>query len=530
MHSNPRALESLNPINVVESLSILNHKCYIIKPMIKTASQYHSYTSYKRGRMGGHYLDWQNQPDVFKKYQGVTPIPLADEILSLKKDLWSVLKETDIDPACRNMDINHLSLILRLTCTLTARARHGTEDFFFRSAASAGALYPTEIYMATRGVKGLEDGLYHFAIHGHGLTPVRHHDISVHIPGLVMPPAEKLPVITFFFTVIFFRSAWKYRDRAYRYHLLDTGHVIENLALSLNAMKIPFYLSYDFDDTGINRLLAVDDSKEVCLAVAHIPGLDNVHDSHIKDIQPLPDDILQASIVSMKETNYPAIQEIHRAGYMSETKHDLALDIPETPALIPESWNNLADLQLNTHYAQYPECLFKRRSGRNFVNRAIGKNTLLSLLDSLCLDKKNMTQHTIGSQLLTVGFLAGNIESLNPGLYILDTVKKRFGMIFPASLMADMARACLEQEWLRNAGVHFLFISDLKIIDQTYGPRGYRYAMMTAGRMGQRIYVAASSMNLSCCGIGAFYDDEVEGLIGLDRDSRLLYLVAAGMK
>jgi SagB-type dehydrogenase family enzyme len=498
--------------------------------MIESASQYHSHTSYKRGRMGGHCLDWQNQPDVFKKYQGVTPIPLPDEVPSFKKGLWSVLKETDTDPACRKMDINHLSLILRLTCTLTARTRHGAEDFFFRSAASAGALYPTEIYVATRGVKGLGDGLYHFAIHGHGLSPVRDHDISVHIPGLVIPPAKKLSVITLFFTAIFFRSSWKYRDRAYRYHLLDTGHVIENLDLALKAMKVPFNLSYDFDDTGINRLLGVDDSKEVCLAVAHIPGLDNVHDSEMKDVQTLPDHILKASILSMKETDYPAIQEIHRAGYMSETKHDLAPDIPETPALIPESWHNLADLPLNPHYAQYPECLFKRRSGRNFVNEAIGKNMLSSLLDSLCLDRINMPRDTIGHQLLTVGFLAGNIESLNPGLYILDTIKKRFGMIFAGNLMGDMARACLEQEWLRNAGIHFLFISDLNPIDRTCGPRGYRYAMMTAGRMGQRIYVAATSMNLGCCGIGAFYDDEGEGLIGLDRDSRLLYLVAVGMK
>jgi len=511
-----------------DSLSILTDKCYIIRIMIKTASQYHSHTSYQRGRMGGHYLDWQNQPDVFKKYQGVNPIPLPDEMPSFKKGLWSVLKETDTDPACRKMDINHLSLILRLTCTLTAKARHGAEDFFFRSAASAGALYPTEIYVATRGVRGLGDGLYHFAIHGHGLSPVRDHDISVHIPGLVIPPAEKLPVLTFFFTAIFFRSSWKYRDRAYRYHLLDTGHVIENLDLALKAMKIPFNLSYNFDDTGINRLLGVDDSKEVCLAVARIPGLDNVHDLHMKDVQTPPDDILQASIVSMKETDYPAVQEIHRAGYMSEAKHHLDTDIPGTPALIPESWHNLADTPLNAHYAEYPECLLKRRSGRNFVNEPMGKNNLLSLLDSLCVDK-NMPRETIGHQSLTVGFLSGNIKSLTPGLYILDTIKKRFGRVFAGNLMGDMARACLEQEWLTSAGVHFLFITDLNLVDRTYGPRGYRYTMMTAGRMGQRIYVAATSMNLGCCGIGAFYDDEGGSLIGLDRDS-ILYLVAVGMK
>ncbi len=519
----------MNPVNSVETLSILNHKCYVIKIMIKTASQYHSHTSYRRGSMGGHSLDWQNQPDVFKKYQGVIPISLPDEIPSLKKGLWSVLKELHIEkPSFRKMDMHDLSLILRLTCTLTAKARHGTEDFFFRSAASAGALYPTEIYVATREVTGLDNGLYHFAIRGHGLFPVRGHDISEHFAALINPPIKKLPIITFFFTAIFFRSSWKYRDRAYRYHLLDTGHVIENLDLGLKAMKIPFTLSYDFDDAGINQLLGVDDSKEVCLAVGHIPGLDDVDDSDMEEVKPVPDNILKASTVSIKETDYPAIREIHRAGYMYKAKGHADTDLPETPALIKRSWRMLADQPLNADYTEYPECLFKRRSGRNFMNEAIKKNSLLSLLDSLCLDEREMPEDSIRHPLLTVSFLAGNIESLDPGLYTLDMIKKRFGMISSGNLTADMARACLDQEWLRNAGVHFLFISDLTLIDRIYGPRAYRYSMMAAGRMGQRIYIAATSMGLGCCGIGAFYDNETAGLIGLDRDSRLLYLVAVG--
>ncbi|MBW1733381.1 MAG: nitroreductase family protein [Deltaproteobacteria bacterium] len=46
--------------------------------------------------------------------------------------------------------------------------------------------------------------------------------------------------------------------------------------------------------------------------------------------------------------------------------------------------------------------------------------------------------------------------------------------------------------------------------------------------MGERIYLAASSLGLGCCGIGAFYDEEARDLLGLNRESRVLYLVDVG--
>jgi len=139
-----------------------------------------------------------------------------------------------------------------------------------------------------------------------------------------------------------------------------------------------------------------------------------------------------------------------------------------------------------------------------------------------------MPEETILHQPLTIGFLAGNIEFTDPGLYVLDTKKKRFGMITGSNVIPGMTRACLDQEWLRNAAIHFLFISNLYLLDKRYGPRGYRYIMMEAGRLGQRIYIASTALNLGCCGIGAIYDNEAADLLGLNKDSRLLYLVAVG--
>ena len=64
--------------------------------------------------------------------------------------------------------------------------------------------------------------------------------------------------------------------------------------------------------------------------------------------------------------------------------------------------------------------------------------------------------------------------------------------------------------------------------DRTWGPRGYRYAMLAAGRLGQTIYLGATALGLGCCGIGALYDEEARQLLGLNKKAALLYLVAAG--
>lgn len=101
-------------------------------------------------------------------------------------------------------------------------------------------------------------------------------------------------------------------------------------------------------------------------------------------------------------------------------------------------------------------------------------------------------------------------------------------MVAAGEFMARSTSMCLDQEWLVNAGVHFLFLANLEMIERTWGPRGYRYAMLTAGRLGQRLYVAAEAMGMGCCGIGALYDGEAMDMLGLNESSWLLYLVAAG--
>jgi nitroreductase len=52
--------------------------------------------------------------------------------------------------------------------------------------------------------------------------------------------------------------------------------------------------------------------------------------------------------------------------------------------------------------------------------------------------------------------------------------------------------------------------------------------MIEAGRFGQRLYLGATALGFGCCGVGTFYDSEAAEFLGLNPESRLLYLVAVG--
>jgi SagB-type dehydrogenase family enzyme len=493
--------------------------------MGNSSYQYHQDTSYDRHAMTGHALDWANQPAVFKGYEGIQPLDLPQEMDLPKRPLCFLMKgrdEHDGPP-----DIMALSRILFLTNTFTARARHPDGDFYYRSAASAGALYPTEIYVASCGIDGLGDGLYHFAIHRHALHPLRQGDYASHILAITQSQKDRAPALTFFLTAILFRSAWKYRDRSYRYHLLDTGHVAENLALALRVHNRAVNLSYDFDDQRVNRFLGIDETREVTLAIAHVFGGEPVAERRESEVPDLSQTIREASIVSAKEVDYPGIGAMHRAGV------DIGKGtIPETEmlrnvGLIHQGWSKIETPTDWPEDMGYPDVLFHRRSRRNFVNKPVPKEVFTGFLQALCNEGLSVSKSVYGSSVAT-GFLVNRVEGMAEGFYVLDPEHKGTAMVRQGAFTDKMARICLDQRWLANAGVHFLFLTNLHVLERTWGSRGYRYALLTAGRMGQRLYITATAMGLGCCGIGALYDGEAASLLGLNETSRLLYLVAVG--
>ncbi len=500
----------------------------IEESMKQTAGLYHEKTSYDRSKMGGHILDWQNQPETLKRYEGRETVAMPREMPLPGEDLLSLYEgpcKTRISNG--GFGLAELSKILLLTYTLTSQSRHANGMFYYRSAASAGALYPTEIYVMSHGVGGLDHGIYHFSIHDHSLVKLRDGRFSGAVNRFVNDRASAGSPLAFFLTAIFARSAWKYGNRSYRYHLLDTGHVLENLHLSLKALGYPFENTFDFEDQRVNHLLGLDEEREVALAVCRVGGkLDSPEVFDPPVIEDLPETVKKASQVSPREIEAPLVRAAHNAGYdlnSGETDLNMCQDlgiIPKTRIpVFPESRPE-PDLL-------YPEAVFRRRSSRNFVAETLPVSHLYALLNVIIeTDCGGMDPyaHSICS-----GVLTSDVESLGDGFYLVDEKKAPLSLVKPGDLTGAMSRICLDQGWMAGASLHFMFMTNMALLEGAWGPRGYRYAMMTAGLMGERLYLAASALGLGCCGIGAFYDGEASRLLGLNETSRILYVVSLGI-
>jgi SagB-type dehydrogenase family enzyme len=495
--------------------------------MTDHVQEFHRRTSYERGKTAGPPLDWANEPDAFKIYPGLETISLVPPANGPEDYVSDLLGENLQFDHHFEMDFAKLSRILNNTHAMTAKARYKDKDFFYRSIASAGALYPFELYVGATNIAGLDDGIYHHAVGLQSLAVLGKGSILPELARGVQLSEATRPTAVFFITAIFFRSAWKYRTRAYRYHLLDSGHMLENLTLALKAMRAPYTLYYDFDDTVINQLLGLDPKREVCLAIACALGKD--YESQIQE-EPakIPHEARRASQVAHVEIDYPAIRKMHRLSTpildtmdQPEMIDHLGLKpLQQTKIMLPEKWPELVT---------YPEAVFRRRSLRNFVRGELKAEIFTGFLKILCSEDSSREDAPSGlNKSIAVGFLANESTGLEPGFYLLDRKAAAVSLVAPGLFMERMAHICLDQEWLANCSIHMLFMANLQVLNETRGPRGYRHAFLASGRLGQRLYVGAASMRIGCCGIGAFYDYEASELLGLNSASKLLYLVGIG--
>lgn len=499
--------------------------------MIATCEAYHRLTSYDRNRMSGHALDWANQPAVFKDYPGLEMLPLPPVGAEEPAAVSQVVHQQAPAGARLAISLPQLSRVFALAYRLTARSRHAGGDFYYRSVPSAGALYPTELYVATHALPGLPDGLYHYAIGRHGLVPLRSGNF-LDDPATDSPPDPTVPVpsLVFLVTAIFFRSAWKYRARSYRYHLMDSGHLTESLVLALKASSFPGELIFDFDDQDVNAFLECDPAREGCLAMVSVGGKGSgLLGEAVKAASRLPESVQAASQVALREVTYPVLQEFHAASSRVVEPMAPLPDMIQAVGGFPVSWRPLPPCEAWPEQLNFGEAVGRRRSHRNFIRKAIPWTTFHALTTLLspsgqATDRRSLLQQ----QSVALGFVVGNVEELDPGCYWLDRSQNLLGLAKVGEFTALMAHTCLDQEWLEQASLHCFLATNLEILEEAWGARGYRYAMLTAGRLGQQIYLAATAFGLGCCGIGAFYDGEAAALLGLNEASVMLYLLAVG--
>jgi SagB-type dehydrogenase family enzyme len=178
------------------------------------------------------------------------------------------------------ISLQTLTALLRAAYGETFDNADGVFPRSFRTVPSAGALYPLEIYVHSVHVQGLDAGLYHYDAARDVVRLVREGDGSRFIAeGLVQGNISLEASLMFFLTGLPRRSTFKYRERGYRFMLIEAGHVAQNLSLAAAALGLGALCIGGYRDEKIDEFLGIDGLDHASLylvAVGHETDSGNV--------------------------------------------------------------------------------------------------------------------------------------------------------------------------------------------------------------------------------------------------------------
>lgn len=230
----------------------------------------HDFNRYARA-LG--YMDWANQPDPFRRYEGAPlyTLPLLEAGDEPVSPPYESLFSSPPIPA-QPLTLNSLSRFFEYSLSITAWKEYGGNRWALRSNPSSGNLHPTEGYLLIRETAELplKPGLYHYAPKEHGLEH-RWHGSTEAIEALLQP----FPAQAFFvgLSSIHWREAWKYGERAFRYCQHDVGHALGTLRIAGAALGWRVFLLAGLDDRTIGALLGLDRLHEFDRAESEFPEL-----------------------------------------------------------------------------------------------------------------------------------------------------------------------------------------------------------------------------------------------------------------
>jgi SagB-type dehydrogenase family enzyme len=212
------------------------------------------------------------RPPVYKNYPAAARIPLPKPAFEKTESLWSILNQRRSRRRYtpEPISIETLASLLWATQGITLSAR----EYQFRTAPSAGALYPVETYLAIHRVSGLRQGIYHFNVLDFALEEIAQGSFGEHLIRAALDQAMAgRGAVLFIWTAIVLRSMWKYRNRCIRYIFMDVGHIAQNLQVAATAIGLGCCSMGAFYDDEINQILRVDGEGETAIYLAAVGNL-----------------------------------------------------------------------------------------------------------------------------------------------------------------------------------------------------------------------------------------------------------------
>lgn len=182
------------------------------------------------------------------------------------------------------------------------------------------------------------------------------------------------------------------------------------------------------------------------------------------------------------------------------------------------------------------EALAHRRSGRNFDGRPLTAEMLASLLWAaygVNAERGRLAMRTAPSAGATypveLHVVVNACQEVQPGLYRYDGPDHRLVDLALGDVSGATAAALLDQSFVANAAAVLVWTAVTARCERRYQQRAYRYIYLEAGHQAQNVLLAAVAMGLVACPVGAFFDDELSALLGLDGAAEIpLYAVSVG--
>ena len=491
---------------------------------LDAAQRYH--TSTKRV-----YLPLQHKPLAYKPYSTLAPHVLPTEFSSLTvPTLEAVSEPVRVKSVEPTLDLASLAALLFYSAG-RIRRRHfaGAGEVTFRAASSAGGLYPIEVYVVCGDLSDLAAGVYHFSPMDFALRGLRNGDyrgmLSQAAGGdstLAAAPA------TLIFSAVFWRSAWKYQARSYRYCFWDNGTIAANVLATATAMSLPAEALLGFVDDEVNRLIGVDGQREASLSLISIGPATTRSSQVIAD--PLPPLSLETetALTANEEIDYPEMSRLHSAS---------ALTTPGEVVAWQGVFEKQREQRVEPTYPLHPqapasrslgETIRQRGSTRRFTRESMSFAQLSAILSCATTPIPADFLSPNGASLLHIYLIVNAVEGIPSGAYVYSPTDQTLGSLQAGAFRQEAGHLCFEQALGADASVVAFFMADLNRVLQHLGNRGYRAAQWEAGTIGGKLYLCAYALGLGASGL-TFFDDEVSTFFAPHAEGKsAIFVVALG--
>ncbi|MBS0170651.1 MAG: SagB/ThcOx family dehydrogenase [Nitrospira sp.] len=511
------------------------------------------------------FLDWANQPNPFRRFEGtrLMPLPLLGPDDEPRSPSYEAIYRSG-SVASQPPTIRTLSRFFELALGLSAWKRAGESEWALRNNPSSGNLHPTEGYvlLPPRDEWELPPGLYHYAPKEHGLelrSECPPESITKLLAGF--PPGAFL----FGLSSVHWREAWKYGERAFRYCNHDVGHALGSARIAAATLGWKMALLDGVDQNHVALVLGTHRAEDYGEAEPEHPDC-------LAVIWPQERVSRDASLVTGETADLPlcldpaAVKDLvagpwHGKANRLSREHGVHWDAIDEAAeaswktsVEPRAIHPSQSLFLSgrghiSHTAVGAAAIIRqRRSAVAFDARtAMPSTTFFHILQQLMpqagmpqLDRPMPWDLLPWEPAIHLILFVHRVEGLMPGLYVLARDPKKVPLLQQAmnpELEWTPVPGCpndLPLYWLLQGNAQRLaaqvschqgiagdsafslgMLAEFEGRLRQGGAWWYPRLFWEAGLVGQVFYLEAEAVGLRGTGIGCFFDDPVHEIVGI---------------